>query len=246
MKRSPIAALAAAALSLLLVSAASAGSDCSSSGTKASAASAGSGCSSSGTKASAAMTTAASTHGDCSSTSAKATAVTASSPAPGALPAVGQMAPAFSLPATSGGNVSLAQFRGKKTVVLYFYPKDETPGCTHEACDFRDHSAALQKDGVVILGVSNDDLTSHADFRKKEHLPFTLLSDTDAKVSREYGVYGTQEWYGKKWTGINRTTFVIDKEGRIAQVWPKVNVDGHVADVLKFVEKMQPTANRAS
>jgi peroxiredoxin Q/BCP len=162
-----------------------------------------------------------------------AAAATASSPA------VGQVAPAFDLPSTSGKAISLAQYRGKKTVVLYFYPKDETPGCTQEACDFRDHSAALEKAGVVILGVSNDDLKSHADFRQKEHIPFPLLADTDAKVSKLYGVYGTKDYGGRKWTGISRTTFVIDKSGRIARVWPKVNVDGHVEDVLAFVARLQ-------
>ncbi len=225
MKSLLIAVLTLAALSLTLVSAPPARADCSGAAS-ASASSAKDACSSSGAHTSAA-------------------AVTAADPAPGMMPAVGQMAPDFSLPSTLGRNISLAQYRGKKTVVLYFYPKDETPGCTKEACDFRDHSAALDKAGVVILGVSNDDLASHADFRKKEHLPFTLLADVDGRISREYGVYGTQEWYGKKWTGITRTTFVIDKEGKIAQEWPKVNVDGHVADVLKFVDKMQPTASQA-
>ena len=150
------------------------------------------------------------------------------------LPRVGKPAPDFKLPATSGGDITLSQLKGK-TVVLYFYPKDETPGCTHEACDFRDHTADLEKAGVVVLGVSNDDIPSHLKFKEHEKLPFTLLSDTDAKVSKQYGVYGTRTYSGVAYTGIYRTTFVIDKRGRIAKVWPKVNVDGHVADVLKFV-----------
>jgi peroxiredoxin Q/BCP len=151
------------------------------------------------------------------------------------LPAIGKPAPDFTLPSTTGENVSLKQFKGKKTVILYFYPKDETPGCTHEACDFRDHTADLQKAGVVVLGVSTDDLASHLRFKERQKLPFPLLADTDARVSRLYGVYGERSVAGFRYTGISRTTFVIDKSGRVAKVWPKVNVNGHVADVLKFV-----------
>ncbi len=154
-------------------------------------------------------------------------------------PEVGQRAPAFNLPSTTGRDISLAQYRGKKTVVLYFYPKDETAGCTKEACDFRDHTAALEKAGVVILGVSTDDLKSHSAFRRKEHIPYPLLSDTDARVSKMYGVYGDHDYDGRKWSGITRTTFVIDKSGKIAQVWPNVNVDGHVEDVLAFLSRQQ-------
>ena len=159
-------------------------------------------------------------------------------------PAAGQPAPGFDLPATTGGRISLDQYKGKKTVVLYFYAKDETPGCTKEACDFRDRSAELEKADVVILAVSNDDLKSHERFQAKERLPFPLLADVDAKVSKLYGVYGAKEYGGKTWTGIQRTTFVIGKDGRIAQVWPKVSVDGHVADVLEFVAKMQQPGSR--
>ena len=108
-----------------------------------------------------------------------------------ALPAVGQAAPEFTLPSTTGKDVTLSQLRGK-TVVLYFYPKDESPGCTEEACDFRDHTADLQKAGVVVLGVSTDDLRSHRRFQSKEKLPFPLLADVDARVSKLYGVYGKQ------------------------------------------------------
>jgi peroxiredoxin Q/BCP len=150
---------------------------------------------------------------------------------------VGKPAPDFELASTTGHNVSLKQYQGKKTVVLYFYPKDETPGCTREACDFRDHSKDLEKAGVVILGVSNDDLKSHHGFKEHYKLPFTLLSDPDAKVSKIYGVYKTMSYSGKEWTGIERTTVVIGKDGRIEQVWPKVKVDGHVDEVLKFVAK---------
>jgi peptide-methionine (R)-S-oxide reductase len=124
--------------------------------------------------------------------------------------------------------------------VLYFYPKDETPGCTKEACDFRDHTAELEKAGVVVLGVSNDDLKSHRKFQEKRQLPFPLLADVDARVSKLYGVYGRQSIYGIPYTGIQRTTFVIGRDGRIARVWPKVSVNGHVEEVLKFVSAGKP------
>ena len=151
------------------------------------------------------------------------------------LPVIGRPAPDFSLPATTGENISLRQFKGKKTVVLYFYPKDETPGCTREACDFRDHTAEFERSNVVILGVSTDSLESHQHFREKQKLPFPLLVDEDAAVSKLYGVYKQKNLYGKKYLGIERTTFVIDRTGRVAQIWPKVKVDGHVQDVLEFV-----------
>jgi peroxiredoxin Q/BCP len=168
-------------------------------------------------------------------------------PVPGsttsALPAVGQTAPDFTLPSTTGHEVTLSQLRGR-TVVLYFYPKDETPGCTREACDFRDHTAELEKAGVVVLGVSNDDLASHRHFQEKEKLPFPLLADVDAKVSRRYGVYEPQSVAGFKYKGIQRTTFVIGRDGRIARVWPRVSVNGHVEEVLEFVQA-GPGAPRA-
>jgi len=151
------------------------------------------------------------------------------------LPVIGRPAPDFSLPSTTGENISLRQFKGKKTVVLYFYPKDETPGCTREACDFRDHTAEFERSNVVILGVSTDSLESHQHFREKQKLPFPLLVDEDAAVSKLYGVYKQKNLYGKKYLGIERTTFVIDRTGRVAQIWPKVKVDGHVQDVLEFV-----------
>ena len=151
------------------------------------------------------------------------------------LPVIGRPAPDFSLPATTGENISLRQFKGKKTVVLYFYPKDETPGCTREACDFRDHTAEFERSNVVVLGISTDSLESHQHFREKQKLPFPLLVDEDAAVSKLYGVYKQKNLYGKKSLGIERTTFVIDRTGRVAQIWPKVKVDGHVQDVLEFV-----------
>ena len=151
------------------------------------------------------------------------------------LPIVGRPAPDFSLPSTTGENISLRQYKGRKTVVLYFYPKDDTSGCTREACDFRDHSAELEQKNVVILGVSTDPIDSHLKFRDKHKLPFPLLSDEDASVSKMYGVYKQKNLYGKKYLGIERTTFIIDRTGRIAQIWPKVKVDGHIQDVLEFV-----------
>jgi len=151
------------------------------------------------------------------------------------LPVIGKPAPDFTLPSTTGETISLKQFKGKKTVVLYFYPKDETPGCTREACAFRDIYVDLERQGVVLLGVSTDPMDAHLAFRDHHKLPFPLLSDEDAAVSKLYGVYKQKNLYGKKYMGIERTTFVIDRTGRIAQIWPKVKVDGHVQDVLEFV-----------
>ena len=151
------------------------------------------------------------------------------------MPVIGKPAPDFTLPSTTGENVSLRQFKGKSTVILYFYPKDETPGCTREACDFRDHGADFERLGTVVLGVSNDGLESHQHFREKHRLPFPLLSDEDATVSKMYGVYKQKNLYGKKYMGIERTTFVIDKTGRIAQIYPKVKVEGHIQNLLEFL-----------
>ena len=151
------------------------------------------------------------------------------------LPTIGKPAPDFTLPSTSGEPVTLKSFKGKKTVVLYFYTKDETPGCTREACDFRDHFSELEGHGVVLFGVSTDPMESHLKFKEKHKLPFTLLSDEDATVSKMYGVYKQKNVYGKKSLGIERTTFVIDKTGRIATAYPKVKVEGHIEDILSFV-----------
>lgn len=151
------------------------------------------------------------------------------------LPVIGKPAPDFTLPSTTGEPISLRQYKGKKTVILYFYPKDETPGCTREACDFRDHTEEFEKHNTVVLGVSTDGLESHKQFMDKHKLPFPLLSDEDAAVSRKYGVYKQRNLYGKKYMGIERTTFVIDRTGRIAQIYPKVKVDGHIGALLEFV-----------
>jgi thioredoxin-dependent peroxiredoxin len=163
-----------------------------------------------------------------------ATPAAPAAPSGPALPEAGQGAPDFTLPSSAGGKVHLKKLRGH-VVVLYFYPKDETPGCTHEACDFRDHNAELEQTGVRVFGVSNDDLASHRHFVDKEHLPFPLLADVDATVSRRYGVLRERERDGRKVTGIARTTFVISADGRIARVWPNVDVNGHADEVVKFV-----------
>lgn len=151
------------------------------------------------------------------------------------LPVIGKPAPDFTLPSTSGQDVTLRQFKGKKTVVLYFYPNDETPGCTKEACGFRDVSAQFEAVGAVILGISADPMASHLKFQVKHKLPFELLSDPEAATCKAFGVWKQKNLYGKKFMGIERTTFVIDKTGRIAQIYPKVKVEGHVADVLGFL-----------
>jgi len=149
----------------------------------------------------------------------------------------GDMAPDFTLPASNGEQVSLSDFRGKKNVILYFYPKDNTPGCTAEACDFRDRAGDFSELDTVILGVSLDDLQSHEKFIRKYNLPFLLLSDTEAEVSKKYGVYKEKNMFGKKKWGIERSTFIIDKEGRLAKIYRKVKVDGHVEDALAFVKE---------
>jgi thioredoxin-dependent peroxiredoxin len=150
---------------------------------------------------------------------------------------VGEPAPDFSLPATTGGTVSLADFRGQQAVVLYFYPKDDTPGCTKEACYFRDLSAEFEQNGAVILGVSTDSLQSHERFRAKHRLPFPLLSDEDATVATRYGVWKEKSMHGRKFMGIERTTFVIDKDGRVRKVFPKVSVEGHADEVLAALDE---------
>ena len=150
------------------------------------------------------------------------------------LPVIGKPAPDFTLPSTTGEPVSLKQFKNRKSVVLYFYPKDDTPGCTKEACGFRDLREDFEQVGAVILGVSNDPVDAHLKFREKFKLPFDLLADEDASVSKAYGVYKQKNLYGKKYMGIERTTFIVDRTGRVAQIYPKVKVEGHVQDVLAF------------
>lgn len=149
--------------------------------------------------------------------------------------AVGQKAPSFTLLNDEGKKVSLADFRGKK-VVLYFYPKDDTPGCTKEACSFRDGIDEVQDGGAVVLGVSADSIESHKKFAQKFQLNFPLLSDVDKKVVQAYGVWKEKSLYGRTFMGIERTTFIIDEAGKIAQIFPKVKVDGHLEEVLGELE----------
>ena len=143
----------------------------------------------------------------------------------------GRKAPDFRLPSSEGGEVSLKDLRGKP-VVLYFYPRDMTPGCTREACEFRDTRARIKARGAVVLGVSPDSLASHQKFKAQQKLNFPLLSDADRAVARKYGAFGEKVLYGKKVTGMIRSTFVIDGEGTIRKVFPRVKVDGHAEQVL--------------
>lgn len=143
---------------------------------------------------------------------------------------IGQEAPDFTLPASDGSEVSLSQYRGRK-VLLYFYPKNMTPGCTQEACEFRDVNDRITAKGAVVLGVSPDSLQSHAKFIAKNELPFLLLSDEDHKVSEQYGVWQLKKLYGKEFMGIVRSTFLIDESGKITDMWKKVRVKGHAETV---------------
>jgi len=145
---------------------------------------------------------------------------------------VGQKAPDFTVMDDQGEKVKLADLKGKK-VVLYFYPKDDTPGCTKEACAFRDGIDKIKKRGAVVLGVSADSMESHKKFKSKFDLNFPLLADSDKKMIEAYGVWKEKSMYGKKYMGIERTTFVIDEKGKIAHIFPKVKVDQHYDEVLE-------------
>jgi peroxiredoxin Q/BCP len=150
---------------------------------------------------------------------------------------VDSIAPLFRLRDQVGEFTDLRDLRSK-WVVLYFYPKDDTPGCTKEACNFRDNYGAIQAAGAVVLGVSGDSAASHKKFAEKYELPFTLLvDDEDHAVARAYGAYGTKTNYGKTYEGVFRSTFIIDPAGRIAKVWPKVKPDAHGGEVLKWLQE---------
>jgi len=148
--------------------------------------------------------------------------------------AVGDKAPTFSLKNGEGKTVKLADFKGHK-VVVYFYPKDNTPGCTKEACGFRDDFAQFKKKGIEVIGISPDDEKSHQKFATKFELPFTLLADPDHEVADKYGVWAEKNMYGRKYWGIKRTTFIIDDEGKIQEIYGKVNTETHSKDILKTV-----------
>jgi peroxiredoxin Q/BCP len=147
----------------------------------------------------------------------------------------GIQAPDFTLPADGGGEVTLSDYRGKK-VVLYFYPKDNTSGCTTEACNFRDDYSEITAAGAVVLGVSPDSIKSHDGFKLKHSLPFALLSDPDHTVAEMYGAWGEKKMYGKTYMGIIRSTYVINEEGTIIKVFPKVKVKNHSLEVLEVLQ----------
>ncbi|WP_332691424.1 thioredoxin-dependent thiol peroxidase [Halalkalibacter lacteus] len=149
---------------------------------------------------------------------------------------VGQEAPLFSLPANNGEVVSLEDYRGKH-VVLYFYPKDMTPGCTTQACDFKDEVETFSALNTVIIGVSPDPVARHEKFIEKYQLPFILLADEEHKVAEQYGVWKLKKNFGKEYMGIERSTFIIDKEGKLVKEWRKVKVKDHVGDALAFVKE---------
>ena len=152
------------------------------------------------------------------------------------MPKEGNKAPDFSAKDQNGKTVKLASLKGKKNVVLYFYPKDMTPGCTTEACDFRDHHKKFKN--TVVLGVSIDSPERHQKFIDKYNLPFTLIADTNQKVVNKYGVWQEKSLYGKKFMGIVRSTFIIDKNGVIRKIFPKVKVKGHVEEILNEIKAL--------
>jgi thioredoxin-dependent peroxiredoxin len=152
------------------------------------------------------------------------------------MPQPGQRAPAFSLQDQEGNRHQLKDLAGR-WVVLYFYPKDDTPGCTREACAFRDQHPALGRHDAVVLGVSPDDAKRHQKFAAKYELNFPLLVDPEHKVAEKYGAWGEKSLYGRKFMGITRSTFLIGPDGRIARVWPKVKVEGHVDEVLQAIDE---------
>ena len=149
----------------------------------------------------------------------------------------GDQAPDFELTADGGRSVNSRDLKGKPYVV-YFYPKDNTPGCTTEACDFRDHFARIGARHAAVFGVSTDSVRSHDGFKKKFELPFTLLSDPDKTLHAAYGAWGMKKNYGKEYEGTIRSTFVVDKDGVIAKAWPTVKVKGHVEEVIEALEAL--------
>ena len=150
---------------------------------------------------------------------------------------IGDDSPDFSLPSTDGSNIISSDLRGS-TVVLYFYPKDDTPGCTKEACGFRDNYDVLTEKGVVILGVSRDSIESHNKFTNKYSLPFPLLTDPEAEIAKKFGAYGEKKMYGRVYEGVLRQTFLINKDGKIGKIWRRVKTATHAEEVLSAVEAL--------
>ncbi len=147
----------------------------------------------------------------------------------------GNKAPAFKTISNEGKEVSLEDYKGKNRLILYFYPKDDTPGCTVEACNFRDNIKKIEKKDAVVLGISPDDTKSHNKFIEKFKLPFTLLSDTDKSICKDYGVWVKKSMYGREYMGVARTTFIIGKDGKIEKIYEKVKPEGHAKEVLEFL-----------
>lgn len=147
---------------------------------------------------------------------------------------IGDKAPDFTLPTDGGGEITLSSFKGRK-VIVYFYPKDSTPGCTTEACAFRDNMAAFNKADAQVIGISKDSVKRHDNFKAKQGLNFPLASDEDGAVCEAYGVWVQKKLYGREYMGIQRATFLIDEEGKIEKIWPAVKVKGHAEEVLAAV-----------
>ena len=154
------------------------------------------------------------------------------------IPQEGKKAPAFSVPASSGEKIALKDFAGEQNVVLYFYPKDDTPGCTVEACAFRDGIKKIEKQNTIVLGVSPDSVTRHEKFIAKYNLPFALLADEDHKVCEKYGVWVEKNMYGRKYMGVARTTLIIGKDGKVLKVFEKVKPKDHLEEVLAFLKTL--------
>lgn len=153
----------------------------------------------------------------------------------------GSKAPDFTLPTDGGSSVTLSKFKGHP-VVVYFYPKDDTSGCTKEACDFRDNLTAFKRLKVQVIGISKDNVKKHDKFKEKYELNFPLASDEDGKICDKYGVWVEKSMYGRKYMGIERATFLIDADGKIAHIWRKVSVTDHVTEVLKVLKELKKAA----
>ncbi|ABD45915.1 peroxiredoxin [Neorickettsia sennetsu] len=152
---------------------------------------------------------------------------------------VDDLAPSFYLPSSMGGMISLQDFLGKAGLVIYFYPKDDTPGCTQEAKDFKEHIAEFKELNVVVIGISKDNLRAHKNFSTRYDLPFHLLSDESTETIQKYGAWVEKSMFGKKYYGIERSTFVVDLNGKVRKLWRRVRVSGHVKEVLDFCRSNQ-------